>query len=215
MVKRASEKQGITPRVICIDGGPCSGKSTVLDALQARTYDRPVVFVPELASVFGEELLARGTDYPRLAATSRTEYLAYQHRIIGGYITRIAAARAELVDRGGLIVTDRGPAGIAAYVESHEWQGLLDDFGVDSCGMQRNYADSVIFLDSLAVANPSLYERLCRNNDLRTETIPEAARLHQRSFDCWRDHEDIQRIGGADMGQKINTVTQFVLGSLG
>jgi predicted ATPase len=205
-----NNRDGGWPLVVCIDGGPCSGKSSVLSALETERFDVPTVVIPELATIFGEELLAKGTDYPRLAVEDRAEYLRYQRRIVGGYIERIGIARQEMVRTGGLIITDRGPAGVRSYMEAHEWPELLAEFDSDPEAIKHDYADAVIFLDSLAVTNRVKYEMLRATNPLRTETPDQARDLHNHSLTNWQGHARLRRLGGDDVEDKRHIAKSYI-----
>ena len=82
--------------VICIDGGPCSGKSSVMRHLEAQEYPVPVVFVPEMATQIDARLRRAGSSLGQLAVHDRPAYLEVQQEIVDGYRQRIDDARAAL-----------------------------------------------------------------------------------------------------------------------
>lgn len=199
--------------IICLEGGPCSGKSSVMAALQADAYPKPIVFVPEFATSISVELQEKGLDYPTLAANDRAEYLRYQQRIVGGYIGRITAARAEMEESGGIVVTDRGVAGVRAYVTETEWRDLTISCGTSPEDIIHDFADTVVFLGSLAVSNPAKYERMKQSNPIRTETVDEARELHFRTRALWTEHGNVIEVDGSDVEEKASVVRGYI-GSL-
>ncbi|HEX8226728.1 MAG TPA: AAA family ATPase [Candidatus Saccharimonadales bacterium] len=205
-----SKYESLRPTVVCLDGGPCSGKSTVMEYLRDQEFEVPAEFIPEVATRFSDELLAQDADYAKLAARDRLAYLSYQERIVGTYIDEITDARSRLAGTGGVIVTDRGPAGIRSYVTEPEWERLTQDFGTTPEDITTDYADTVIFLASLAITDSAAYEQQRSTNPIRTETIAEARSLHYKSRSVWFDHPDVIDIDDADMERKQKHVAAMI-----
>ena len=196
--------------VIALDGGPCSGKSSVMAGLETAEFDHPILFIPEIATEVSGELLEQGLDFPSLAVMDRCRYRQYQKRIVGGYIARIGAARRVLSETGGVIVTDRSPAGVQVYVRPHEWAEITEHCGTSPDKVIHEYADTVIFLRSLAVENPVKYDAMRRSNPIRTETVKQARQLHEVSRAVWRNHPDVIEIGGDDVSDKLRFVREHI-----
>jgi hypothetical protein len=173
--------------VLCVEGAPCSGKSTVIEYAQQGHYEQPVLFVPEMASLVDAELRAQGSSLGKLALGDRQGYLAAQQQIVTGYTAAINAAREQLAGQGGIIVTDRGPLGVKAYVSEPEWQHILQSLQTSEKDLQ-SYSDVVLFLPTLALTDPSAYRRLRDTNPARSETLGEALKLHVKSFWAWAAH---------------------------
>lgn len=203
-------EQYSSPVVVDLEGGPCSGKSSVMAALQQEQYPFPTLFLPEVATVIDAELRLRGTNFPQLAASNRAAYLECQERIIATYMSEIDAIRADPEYQHGLIITDRGPAGVRTYVEADEWDYLMDKIGTTTERLQHDYADAVVFLGSLAVANPAKYEALRDSNPARTETVEEARALHFRSLSIWESHPHVMQISGECLAGKQQQVQAYI-----
>jgi predicted ATPase len=198
------------PVVVCLEGGPCSGKSSVLAGLQAQEYNYPVSFIPEIATELADELLARGTTYPELATTDRAEYLDYQRRIVSTYMAAITTARAEMTVSGGLIITDRGAAGVRAYVTDPEWHDITTSLGTSPERLKHDYADAVLLLGSLAVTDPVAYEAVRRSNPARTESAEQARALHFQTVSTWSGHGTIIEVDTSDLSEKQRLVRAHI-----
>lgn len=195
--------------VISLEGGPCAGKSSVLAAIRAGNYPYPLVVIPEVATALATELELQGTSFVDLAVRDRPGYLDCQRRIVATYILQIEAARAELQDTGGLIVTDRSPAGVKAYVTDDEWPEVVRA-AVTTPERVYDYTDVVLFLASLAVSDPDAYYQVRATNPARSESVEEARLLHDVSRAVWSNHPDVRDIGGSDIDRKRQRAGDYI-----
>jgi predicted ATPase len=166
---------------IVLTGGPCSGKTTILQALREEFADS-VVVVPEVATL----LLANGFPVPgrhlpwsaEWQAALQAAILPLQQSLEQAYML---VAREQAA---GLVVCDRGTLDGAAYTP-----GGVDEFcrrfDLDLDQMLAHY-EAVIHLESLATAAPEKYGK--DGNLSRFESLSEAQRLEQATRVAWARH---------------------------
>lgn len=169
-------------RTIVLTGGPCAGKSTVLEVLQEEFAGR-VLVVPEVASM----LLSGGFPVPGKDLEWSSEWQAsFQSAVLPVQIQLEETYALKAEQRKGvfLLICDRGLLDGAAYTP-----GGVDAFckmyGVNHSEALARYA-AVLHLESLAVGNPDLYGK--SNNVSRFEGLEAAARLEHATRAAWQVH---------------------------
>jgi predicted ATPase len=166
---------------IVLTGGPCSGKTTILQALREEFADS-IVVVPEAATL----LLANGFPIPgkhlvwslQWQASLQEAILPLQQALEKAY----ALVAAQLGSR--LIVCDRGTMDGAAYTPG----GALEFCRTYSLDLHQVLAgyEAIIHLESLATAAPEKYGK--DGNLSRFETLAEAQRLEHATRAAWARH---------------------------
>ena len=181
------------PRIV-LTGGPCSGKSTVMDALKKEFRD-VLHCVPEVATIVIELVGAKPPvgDVLGMKSFQRTIY-----RVQLGF-EKVSNRQAVRDGRTALLL-DRGTVDGAAYME----RGIDDLENVCSTSVAEEYGRyrGVICLD---VPSEEIYEANKHNNPARYETYPQAVATGDRLCRVWQDHPDFVRIGNGPGGmeQKI------------
>ncbi len=172
--------QGLTP-VICITGGPCAGKTTILSILQQQLTDTglTVITVAEAAT----EFIVSGL-HP--AALGRLNFQRYLFEHIIEKENRWKKAAALIQAKKKVILCDRGVVDAAAYIEPAEFDALLKDCGYNIVDLRDRRYNAVIFLQSVAEDAPEIYTRI--NNLARSETLEEARRINQGTLNVWLGH---------------------------
>ncbi len=166
---------------IVLTGGPCAGKTTVLDVLRQR-FAGQVLVVPEVASI----LLSGGFPVPGKDVNWSPEWQkAFQSAILSVQIQVENVYELKgIQEKINLLICDRGILDGAAYTP-----GGLDAF----CKFYRiplkealGRYSAVIHLESLAVGNPELYGKT--NNSNRFEALTEAQKLEYSARQVWKSH---------------------------
>lgn len=200
-----------TPKVAVIEGGPCSGKSTLLTALgtKASALGQPLVVIPEAASEYIAGLQAEGRDMKDLMENDRPAYLQLESDILGTTVARIEAARLKHVGTDSVVVVDR--ADIGSYVTDNEYQQILAGLKLDRPPIY-SLADKVIFLPSVANENPELYAKLVSTNPARYEaSAAEAARVSDANLAAVASHPELEVAWGGDFDAKIGRLVLALL----
>lgn len=200
------------PTVIGIEGGPCSGKTTLLNevARQAVQMDRTVAVLPEAASEHIARLHAEGRNVGELAANNRPAYLAFQKDIMRTIVDNIREAQQQHAGTDAVIVADR--ADIGAYVTAAEHREIYGSIGLAKPPI-HTLVDQLIFMPSVACEEqPDLYGRLRLNNDARLEaTSDEAARVSNANLRAVRAHPELHVDWGGNFEAKIRRLAALVL----
>ncbi|MDP1814546.1 MAG: ATP-binding protein [Leadbetterella sp.] len=168
-------------KVVVLTGGPCSGKSTVLRALQDE-FGEQLVVVREVATVLlegGFPLPGKDLDW------SEDWQSALQSAIVPLQVsfeqshTLIAKHRQVK-----LLVCDRGLLDGAAYTPGGTAE-FCKRYGIIETEAYSRYK-TVIHLESLAHSNPELYGKA--GNEARFESVERAQELEQATRTAWQKH---------------------------
>ena len=166
---------------IVLTGGPCSGKTTVLQAL-AEEFRGQIALVPEVATILlegGFPLPGKDLEWSEdWQAAFQSAILPLQQSMEDAYILKAKVNDCKLA------VCDRGVLDGAAYTP-----GGVDEFcrryGVNAEEATSRYA-AVIHLESLATADPEKYGK--GNNESRFEPLERAQELEMATRAAWQSH---------------------------
>lgn len=166
---------------IVITGGPCSGKSSTIEAIKAE-FGNQIVIVPEAATI----LLSNGFPVPGKDVEWSLEWQdAFQAAVVKLQQSMERSHKLIAKNRNAkLLICDRGIMDGAAYTPGGTKEFALR-YAVDEKTAISNYL-AVIHLESLAIAQPHLYGQ--GNNPNRFESLEEAQSLEQRTRDSWSKH---------------------------
>jgi thymidylate kinase len=193
---------------IVLTGGPCAGKSTVIEFVK-EVFGKRVVIVPEAATV----LLSSGFPVPGRDIEWSLEWqYQFQNTIVTlqrslevthRQIAQDSDARALICDRGLLDGAAYTPGGVTEFCQL---------YGVDRQLAEDEY-DLVIHLESLAVNKPELYGKA--GNENRFENAAEARELDEKTKNAWCGHRNQIVLGGrkelSDIKAEVtNLITQEI-----
>ena len=166
------------PIVIALTGGPCAGKTTLLERLRRMTSIAGCtpLFVPEAATI----LVGRGLVIGQNVVQFQTETMRLQLELEAR-----ALQKAEALERPCVIICDRGTLDGAGYCSREEFDAIAARFGQSRKSLAERY-DLVVHLVSAAVEAPDAYTT--GNNEARGETLEEAVAQEQRTLDAWEEH---------------------------
>lgn len=198
------------PTVVAIEGGPCGGKSTLLQAIQqqAAATGRSVVAIPEVVDVYHKELRKAGTSIPELAQHDRSTFLRVQTSILKDIITAITEKQATHEGTNTVIVIDR--ADIGAYITKDEYKAILSTLGEDVPPIYK-YVDSVQYLPSVAQESPEKYESLKSTNTGRYEDGAQARATCQANLRSVAAHPELHVAWGGEFTEKMRRVARSIL----
>ncbi len=171
------------PRIV-LTGGPCSGKSTVMDVLR-RECGATLHFVPEAATIVIAQVgvFPPAHDPPAMRAFQR--YMCRVQRTFEN-----ASNGQAVLDGKRALLLDRGVLDNAAYLAG----GLAELESILQVPRTLEYAeyDLVLCLD---VPPEAVYEAHRRNNPARSESWAAATALGERIAESWSGHARFRRIG--------------------
>lgn len=172
---------GTIPRIV-LTGGPCSGKSTMIDIIKKERPD--IHCVPEMATVvishFG---IMPSRDAVRNRHFQRAIYRA--QRIFEATSTQFAVSEGKRA-----VLFDRGAPDGAAYFPG----GVKEFQKFFNTKMESEYAqyDAVLCLD---VPPGDVYHANKANNPARSETYEQACDLGERIVKAWVRHPHFVMVG--------------------
>lgn len=191
------------PTVIALEGGPCSGKTTLMGELAARAVGlgRPVELIPEAATEYINRYHDQGLEIADMALNDRPAFLEFQSTVLGAIVRSIEQAKLAHSGTDAVIVADR--AEVASYVTPAEYSQVLHGLGLTEPPIHK-LADKLVFLPSVACERPELYAQLAGTNAARYETsAEEAARVSDANLLAVRSHPELEIGWGGDFGRKI------------
>lgn len=176
-------------RKVVLTGGPCAGKTHVLNCIKEK-YCENVMVVPEVATQLLQIPHSSGgigkpgvdLDWSQEWQDKLQEQVIIKQIEDEKYYTELAKMRGEAT----VLLCDRGIMDGSAYMESKEV--FLNKFGLDEEECLKRY-HMVIHLDSLAMGNPRLYEKLKDTNPSRLEDAQKAIQINQNLIKAWKHHE--------------------------
>lgn len=194
-------------KIVVTAGGPCAGKTTVLEVLRQVTGQALVV--PETATI----LLSGGFPIPGKDIKWSPEWqAAFQSAVLPVQIQLEAAYELKAAEQGAkLLVCDRGRLDGAAYAP-----GGLDEFcrlyGVNATEALGTY-NAVVHLESVAVGDPKFYGKT--NNNSLFEDMEAARALELATRSAWNGHPNwtfISCLGGLEgkIRATCNAVRAFI-----
>jgi thymidylate kinase len=191
-------------QTVVITGGPCSGKSSVMNALH-KQFSKKIVFVPEIATI----LLEGGFPLPgRDVEWSENWQSAFQSAILPMQKSFEESHKLVAASVGcNLMICDRGILDGAAYT-----QGGVNEFcrryKVNQSEINFRY-HTIINLESLAVSNPELYGK--GGNQSRFEPLERAQELDRTTREAWSLHQNVHEISGRNgINEVIKNVTEII-----
>lgn len=167
---------GKIPKIV-LTGGPCSGKSSIMESLKSA-MGSCIHCVPETAAIVISQVGIRPVPGDPLAVQrfNRTIYRIQK-------IFEATSAEYAILQGKQALVLDRGSVDNAAYMSG----GLEEMENIYKTSRQSEYAqyDLVVCLE---VPPPDIYEKMKSNNPARSEDYEQARRLGDRIKEVWRDH---------------------------
>lgn len=197
------------PTVVGVEGGPCGGKTTLINSIIDSAYaaNRNVVVLEEVASRHITRLTELGIDFFDMLKNDRQAFLEVEVAILGDIIASIEAAKQQYAGTDTIIIADR--ASIKAYVtdEEHDW--ILSQLGKTQAP-HLELVDTMVFLPSVARENTDLYETLKATNGARYEPAMVAQAVCEANFNAIKDHPELHVFWGGSFEDKIREATEII-----
>ncbi|MBP9856160.1 MAG: ATP-binding protein [Candidatus Pacebacteria bacterium] len=164
-------------KVIAITGGPCGGKTTLIEAIKEEFgTQNGVRVINEVASALLTVFPVPGRD----VELTKDWLIDFQAAV---KMTQEHSLAAWQRTGAKVLVSDRGLADGPAYLGDQ-----LEFCALFNCQLEDLWLpyDEVIYVPSFATVKPELYLELFSSNEVRYETkVEEARSLDQRLHDAW------------------------------
>jgi AAA domain len=168
------------------------------------------------------ELLVFETNLVRL----QLDFENAMRRIAGSYATDAVinggsgsgsgSSMCSSVDKGCVILCDRGACDIAAYMSSSLFEQVLHEIGYSHDTLLARY-DIVCHLVTAADGHKSAGFYTLSNNEARSETAAQAIVLDKKSQACWDQHRARKIINNDDYNsfeEKLQAASDYIIREL-
>lgn len=196
------------PTVIGIEGGPCSGKTTLISRLMENAGDRKVVCLPEAATEHILQLAEQGIDVSNLEKNDRAAWVAFEKAVLKTIVSDIETACDIYAGTDTVIIADR--CDIGAYVTPDEYSVIQTELGLDMPPM-LSHVDQLFFLPSVARIDPAIYESERTGNLARLESLEKAQAVCQRNLEAVGRHPELHIAWGGEFTKTIERLASSVL----
>lgn len=192
---------------IVITGGPCSGKTTCMCAVEQflQEYGYKVIIVPETAT----EIILSGItprDLPIDVFQSLIVDLSLEKE-------KIVKRATQEIDADIIILYDRGVLDCKAYISKENFEKILQDRGLTEIEIRDHY-DAVLHLVTAASGAEEFYT--LQNNSARFESLEEARVADIRTQNAWIGHPHLRVIDNStSFEKKINRLCAEIISVLG
>lgn len=201
--------------VVAVTGGPCAGKTTLIEKVRNVASSMPnvqVFFAPEAATI----LLKSGLN-PKSCGDAETfqRFVLEQQLKLEEHAYTAALKYAKQDDaHKAIIVCDRGLMDGAAYfADFADFENLLAEYRMKTEDVYKRY-DKVVFLRSAAVGAPEFYTTM--DGTPRSETIDEAIMRDKGVYDVWCNHHNFETVENSfKFYEKLDYAVMHIFGAAG
>jgi len=196
---------------VCLTGGPCAGKTTVLSTIISRFSAQGVrtYAVPEAATLLITGGLSFTDMTPKKAQRYQEALLRTQLDLEERFL-HIATAE----DGPALIVCDRGAMDGRAYCDAEAWAAILATIGLDNVHLRDHQYDAVYHMVTAAKGAEQFYG--AGTNAVRLETPAEARALDDKTLGCYLGHPHLRIFDNStDFATKIERVLTCIAEQMG
>eukprot|EP00667_Euglena_gracilis_P004204 EG_transcript_4220 len=205
------EKKRSNVYKVCLTGGPCAGKTTVLSTIIAKFNAQGIrtYAVPEVATT----LLNGGLSFNNMTTE---KVLAYQGVILAMQLSlEQHFLDVAVADEGpALLISDRGTMDGKAYCDETTWNTILAQLGVNDIQLRDQQYDAVYHLVTAADGAEEFYGS--STNICRTETAEEARQLDKKTVSAYLGHPHLRIIDNStDFAKKVERVLTSISEGMG
>ena len=198
-----------TIKKIVITGGPCSGKSTMLNLIENTFTEKgyKVLIVSETAT----ELIRGG-----ISPLGSPENMF----IFQDYLLNLQFKKEEVYEKAAkemdadkiIILYDRGLLDNKAYVPKEEFEQILDRFNTNENELIDRY-DLILHL--VTTANGAEEHYTLANNAARSESLEDARKMDELTLNAWIGHPRLKIVDNStDFEGKVERVLKEIYNDL-
>ncbi len=190
-----------------LTGGPNSGKSSVMSALQSH-YGAQVTFIPEVATI----LLSNGFPTPGTHIEWSPQWQQHFQKAVAATQLAMEATYQVVARQRGhkLIVCDRGINDGKAYLDCTVAEFVLETVrnpDYELLDFYNRYG-LVLHLESVAIERPELYGN--HTNLSRFEDVEKAAQLDRATRKAWQFSKVVKIQSYPSFEDKIAKVARYI-----
>ena len=205
-IEEKENNQKITK--IVLTGGPCAGKTTAMNWIQNffTKQGYKVLFVPETAT----ELITGGLTPWEVKNNSDFQSILFDLQLEKERLFEEGAKK--IPNDKILIVCDRGILDNKSYMTERDFNYILKTKKLSEIKLRDSY-DAVFHLVTAAKGAKNYYNL---DNEARTETIEEAAKLDDSLISSWTGHPHLRIIDNStDFESKMKRLLKEISNVLG
>jgi len=195
------------PMVIGIEGGPCGGKTTFVESLEAFETDKPIIILPEAATRVAGEYQKNGIDVMKRMKTDEQLFIRFETDVQDLTDYQIERARNKYFGTGAVIVSDR--VDIGGYIDMAKYLQILERAGRSQPGMFDN-VDQILYFPTVARKDPAAYMRLRESNPIRKETAQEAVAVCDRLMASVSRHPEFHYLDAGDFKSTLSAARGYI-----
>lgn len=175
---------------IVLTGGPCSGKSSILDILKTRFQDT-AVFFPEIATLIIKEIGLRPEKCATPAQCDQFQESIYYTQ--SSFEASVSAQAAMHADPKKAMIIDRGTVDCLAYIEGGDKR--FEELFCTT--IAQEYAKYALVI-CLGMPDKKTYNKNFAGNTARYENYQEALEREQKIVQAWNNHPRFRFITACD-----------------
>jgi len=200
---------------VVLTGGPCAGKTTLMEKFRNEVANIPnvKVFFAKEAATF---LKQSGINFDDAGKDDTFQRLIVEQQLVAERNARITAEKfaTKNKDYKVIIVCDRGIMDGEAYFDKkYQFAELLADYELTRKTVFKRY-DMVLFLRSAAVGAPEFYTTM--DGTPRDETPERATALDAGVYKAWCDHPNFHALENSfKFYEKLDIAVRLILEAAG
>ena len=200
---------------VALTGGPCAGKTTLMEKLANEIDNIPkvkVFFAKEAATLLQQS----GINYIDAGADETFQKLIIEHQLTAEKSARVCAMKfaKKHPEHKVIIICDRGIMDGAAYFDTAaEFDKILSKYRLNKQKVYERY-DMVLFLRSAAVGAEQFYTTM--DGTPRVETPKQAVQRDKGVYDAWCEHHNFKALENTfKFYEKLDVAVQLILAAAG
>ena len=192
-------------KVLCVTGGPCAGKTTLLEKLkkELNCHNLKVLFIPES----GTSLMVGGIKpFEDNVGLFNFQLLNLQNQLEK---ERMFKKAAEYMDcENVLIICDRSSAEQQIFIDKEDFNLIMQMLNVTEEELINSY-DKIVHLVTAAIGAEYAYGIM--SNENRIHNLEEAKKQDIQALNIWEQHKNVSVIDNStDFITKVNKATEIV-----
>jgi hypothetical protein len=180
-------QSGVT--IVCLTGGPCAGKSSVIAKLMAlaRIHNIRVYYHPETQTI-----IKNGGFLSELRDMTKSQQLTYVQTLLRLQLKTedLFFSMAKISPQKALILVEKGLLDYKVLLEPELWEGLLNENGWKEADLSDSRYHLVIHLETAAYGAEEIFDKWNEGVWTRASAIETDSKLK----DVWIKHHNFRAL---------------------